>query len=105
MKLHTLLAASFGLATLAGCVEDTGSGNTTAPEQGRPAAGSEYDVSSFEGARAGQAEGGLQALGYENIRSQGLTSWWFNRSTGACARITTSDGRYSDVTMLPAEDC
>ncbi len=86
---------------LAACVETEG----TMPEQGRPAVGSEYDLSSFEGARAGQAEGGIMALGYERIRSEGLTSWYFNRSTGACARITTSDGRYSDVTMLPAEDC
>ncbi|MEO1950793.1 MULTISPECIES: hypothetical protein [unclassified Thioclava] len=87
---------------LAACVE---TGDTSMPEQGRPAVGSEYDLSSFEGARAGQAEGGIMALGYERIRSEGLTSWYFNRSTGACARITTSDGRYSDVTMLPAEDC
>ncbi|WP_108263620.1 hypothetical protein [Mangrovicoccus ximenensis] len=86
-------------ATLAGCVEETGS------SAGTPAVGSSSDLSSFEGARAGQAEMGIQNLGYEPIRSQGLTTWWFNRSTGACARITTADGRYSDVTMLPAEDC
>jgi hypothetical protein len=48
---------------------------------------------------------GIMNLGYEPIRSEGLTTWWFNRATGACARITTADGRYSDVTMLPAEDC
>ncbi len=45
------------------------------------------------------------ALGYELIRTERLTAWWFNRDTGACARIKTSDGRYSDVPMLPAEDC
>ena len=70
-----------------------------------PAVGSPTDVTAFEGARAGQAEGGLQALGFEAIRSEGLTTFWFNRDTGACARITTSDGRYSEVVMLPAEDC
>lgn len=75
----------------------------TAP--GRPAVGSEYDLTAFEGARAGQAEGGIRALGYEQVRSEGLTSYYFNRQTGACARITTSDGRYSSVTMLPAQDC
>lgn len=70
-----------------------------------PAVGSASDLSSFQGARAGQSEGGIRALGYEAIRTEGLTTWWFNRSTGACARITTADGRYSDVTMLPAGDC
>ncbi len=98
-----LLAVGAALAGLAGCVEDTGSASAPAP--GQPTVGSSTDVTSFEGARAGQAEGGLQALGYEAIRSEGLTTFWFNRDTGACARITTSDGRYSDVTMLPAEDC
>ena len=72
---------------------------------GSPAVGSETDLTAFQGARAGQAEGGIRNLGYEPIRSQGLTTYWFNRSTGACARIDTADGRYSSVTMLPAEDC
>ena len=48
---------------------------------------------------------GIQCLGYELIRSLGLTSYWFNRDTGACDAIKTWDGRYSDITMLPAEDC
>lgn len=93
---------------LAGC---GGGGNTSQPAPSQPAAsntpavGSASDLSSFQGARAGQAEMGIQNLGYEAIRSQGLTTWWFNRETGACARITTSQGVYSDVTMLPAEDC
>ena len=76
-----------------------------APSTGQPAVGSSSDLIAFEGARAGQAEMGIQNLGYELIRSEGLTSFWFNRDTGACARIQTADGRYSDVTMLPAEDC
>jgi len=97
MTKITLVLAS-ALVTLAACVEDTG---TT----GTPAVGSAYDLSSFEGARAGDGEMGIRALGYEQIRYTGLTSWWFNRDTGACARITTSQGRYSEVTMLPAEDC
>lgn len=67
--------------------------------------GSEYDLSDFLGARAGQAEMGLRALGYEPPRMQGLTTRYYNRATGAFARITTSDGRHSDVTMLPAKDC
>jgi hypothetical protein len=94
-----LLAAVAALSSLAGCVEDSGSSG------GMPSVGSASDLSSFEGARAGQAEMGIQNLGYELIRTEGLTAYWFNRSTGACARIVTSDGRYSSVTMLPAEDC
>ncbi|SIS87409.1 hypothetical protein SAMN05421759_10514 [Roseivivax lentus] len=97
-----LIAGAAALVALAGCVEDTSS---SAPAQGMPSVGSSSDLSSFEGARAGQAEGGLMALGYEPIRSQGLTTYWFNRATGACAEIVTSDGRYSSVTMLPAGDC
>lgn len=95
-----LIMGAAALTLVAGCVEETAT-----PEQGMPSVGSAYDLSAFEGARAGQAEGGIRALGYEPIRSEGLTTYYFNRSTGACARITTSDGRYSDVTMLPAEDC
>ena len=95
-----LTGMSVGLIVLAGCVEDTGSGTS-----GSPSVGSSADLTAFEGARAGQAEMGIQNLGYELIRTQGLTAFWFNRSSGACAQITTSDGRYTDVTMLPAGDC
>jgi hypothetical protein len=98
-----MAAVALAILPLAACVEDTGS--SSAPAGGTPAVGSASDLSSFEGARAGQAENGIYNLGYEPIRSEGLTTWWFNRATGACARITTADGRYSDVTMLPAEDC
>lgn len=84
---------------LAACVEDTGSSS------GLPAVGNSSDLSSFEGARAGQSEMGIQNLGYELVRTEGLTAFWFNRSTSACARIVTSDGRYSSVTMLPSGDC
>ncbi len=97
---YRILAGAVALVALAGCVEDTGSGSA-----GTPSVGSSTDLTAFEGARAGQAEMGIRNLGYELIRSDGLTSYWFNRATGACAAITTSDGRYSNVTMLPAGDC
>ncbi len=90
------------LCAVAGCVETS---SPTAPSTDQPSVGSSTDLSAFEGARAGQAEMGIQNLGYELIRTDGLTAFWFNRSTGACARIATADGRYSDVTMLPAADC
>ncbi|MFZ5962933.1 hypothetical protein ACOXXX_08275 [Thalassococcus sp. BH17M4-6] len=98
IKTIVLGASLLGLVA---CVEESGS---QAP-QSTPSVGSSTDVTSFQGARAGQAEGGLMSLGYEPIRSQGLTTYWFNRDTGACAEITTSDGRYSRVVMVPAEDC
>ncbi len=98
-KTIKMIAGAVALVALAGCVEDTGSASAPA---GTGGAG---DLSDFVGARAGQAEGGLQARGYELIRSEGLTSYWFNRGTGSCAAITTADGRYSNITMLPAEDC
>jgi hypothetical protein len=100
-RIISIAAGCLGLALLGGRMEETAS---TAPAQGMPAVGSSTDVTAFEGARGGQAEGGLRALGYEPVRSEGLTTYWFNRDIGACARITTSDGRYSDVTMLTAED-
>ncbi|MGG7643735.1 hypothetical protein ACQ5SP_02855 [Rhodovulum sp. YNF3179] len=102
MRTLKLLAGLISIAALSGCVEDTGS---SAPAQSAPTVGSATDVTAFQGARAGQAEGGLRNLGYAPIRSAGLTTYWFNRDTGACAEITTSDGRYSSVTMRPAEDC
>ncbi|SDF60859.1 hypothetical protein SAMN04488105_1351 [Salipiger thiooxidans] len=103
MNKTTFALGAIAAMAISGCVEDSGS--MDAPAAGTPAVGSASDLSSFEGARAGQAEGGIRALGYEAIRSDGLTTYWFNRETGACASVTTSDGRYSDVTMLPAEDC
>ena len=103
MTLKPALCAPLAALALAGCVEETVVVDT--PAVGMPAVGSATDLSSFQGARAGQAEMGIQNLGYELIRTQGLTAFWFNRDTGACARIVTADGRYSEVTMLPAEDC
>ncbi|MDB6179698.1 hypothetical protein PAF17_19815 [Paracoccus sp. Z330] len=94
-----ILAGLVAVAALGACVEEDEFASST------PAVGSSADLSSFEGAKAGQAEMGIQNLGYEAVRSQGLTTWWFNRSTGACARIVTSNGRYSEVDMLPAGDC
>ncbi|WP_233243197.1 hypothetical protein [Thioclava sp. NG1] len=86
--------------------DDGGGAMDGAPqESGMPTVGSPTDLTDFVGAPAGQAEGGLQALGFESIRSEGLTTFWFNRATGACAKITTSDGKFAEITMLPAEDC
>ncbi len=98
----TLCLGTASLIALAGCVEQE---PVVDQAPGLPSIGISYDLSDFEGARAGQAEMGIQALGYELIRSEGLTAFWFNRSTGACARITTDQGRYADVTMLAYDEC
>lgn len=101
MKSKVLLAiGTMCISALAACDGSSGSVDASAPT-----VGSSSDLSSFEGARAGQAEMGIQSLGFELIRSEGLTSYWFNKESGACARITTSEGRYSDVAMLPSGDC
>jgi hypothetical protein len=111
MKKHFgLIGGLAAMAALAGCVVATDGGSAqqqpaTPPAQSAPTVGSASDLSAFQGARAGQAEMGIQNLGYEPIRTQGLTTWWFNRETGACARIRTANGRYEEVTMLPAGDC
>ena len=91
---------TFGLIVLGLAACDEGAGTA-----GQPTVGSSTDLSAFQGARAGQAEMGIQNLGYEIVRNDGLTNYWFNRETGACAAITTSQGVYSSVTMLPAGDC
>jgi hypothetical protein len=101
--MNSKLAALAVIALpLAACVEEAAAPSTPA---GQPAVGSASDLTAFQGARAGQAEMGIRNLGYEPIRSEGLTTFWFNRATGACARIVTGEGRYQSVTMLPAQDC
>ncbi|MCC1480779.1 hypothetical protein [Roseibaca sp. Y0-43] len=94
LKTGLLVLALFGMT---GCIE------TTIPASA-PTMPSD-DLSAFQGARAGQAEGGLQARGYQLARTEGLTAFWFNQGTGSCARIVTSNGRYESVTMVPASNC
>ena len=98
-KALIFTGGAVALVFLAGCVEETGSTSVSTP------APMPNDLNDFVGARAGQAEGGLRAMGYEPIRSEGLTTYWFNRSSGVCAAITTSEGRYSNINTIPAEDC
>ena len=103
--MHKALAfAALAPLALAAC-DTSSSGNVDTSDSGEGSVVQDSTLAGFEGARAGQAEMGIQNLGYELTRSEGLTSYWFNRSNGACARITTSDGRYSDITMLPFGDC
>ncbi len=100
MKPHFPVLAALLATGLGACAAPD-----PAPTPDQPAVGSSSDLTPFQGARAGQAELGIQRLGFEWVRSEGLTSFWFNAETDACARITTAEGRYSDVTMLPSEEC
>lgn len=67
--------------------------------------GSADDIADFNGARAGQAEGGLNARGYYYVRSRGLTGYWWNAATRTCAAIVTSNGRFSSVTTASPSEC
>ena len=81
------------------CAAPSG-GASYAPEYGNTS-----DIADFQGARAGQAEMGLQNKGYQAARTQGLTTFWWNAATQTCARIVTSQGRYSVVETAPRGDC
>lgn len=96
---YGIILAAAALAALSACVEES------APASGLPQVGNATDITSFEGARAGQSEMGIQALGYEAVRTEGLTTYWLNRGTGACAQIVTADGRYESVVMVPTSSC
>lgn len=63
------------------------------------------ELESFVGARAGQAEMGLQNLGYENERSKGLTSYWWNAGEAVCVAIATAQGRYRSIDIVKPSQC
>ncbi len=98
ISLKTTLCA-FDIASVAGYVKAA----TIMP--GQPANRSLTDLTVFEGTRERQAKMGIQNLGEELLRTEGLTAYWFNQNTGTCSAITTSKGRYSNVNILPGEDC
>ena len=62
-------------------------------------------LDNFQGARAGQAEMGIQRLGYEIVRSEGLTNFWYNSQTQQCYSITTAQGRYAQVNPQDKSAC
>ncbi|KUJ72243.1 hypothetical protein [Ruegeria profundi] len=101
MKRTPTLFACCALAVVAGCMETT----TSEPKTVSAPASGPGELAGFVGARAGQAELGLQNRGYSLVRSQGLTSFWLKNDGSQCAAITTSDGRYSDIAMVPADVC
>lgn len=98
--MNNLIKIAIGISALGlltGCLE--------APPPGQPAVGSSTDLTPFQGARAGQAEMGIQSLGYTLAWQRGLTSYYYNAQTGACAEVVTSEGRYASVRMLNSAVC
>ena len=83
---------------VSGCVETTDQPASQGP-------GDASELAGFVGAKGGQAEGGLQARGYGPVRTEGLTTYWYNPTNNTCARIVTSEGRYSSVTGVPLANC
>jgi hypothetical protein len=63
------------------------------------------ELEGFVGARAGQAEMGLTNLGYENERSKGLTSYWWNADEATCVSIVTKGGRYKTIDIVKPAQC
>ncbi|WP_428627501.1 hypothetical protein [Sphingopyxis sp.] len=67
------------------------------------------DVADLVGARGAGGETQLLARGYEarqsnTVRDQRYTFWW-NQRTGRCISVATTDGRYSAIIGVPAENC
>jgi hypothetical protein len=63
------------------------------------------ELESFVGAKAGQAEMGLQNLGYDNARTKGLTSYWWNADEAVCVAIVTKGGRYKTIDIVKPAQC
>lgn len=59
------------------------------------------ELADYVGARAGQAEGGLNALGYRNIKG----SYWLNSAEGVCVHMPVSQGRFKSVDIVKPALC
>jgi hypothetical protein len=102
--MKRVLLAIIATLPLAACETSDGGAATNLPSN-PPQYGSTSDIADFRGARAGQAEFGLQGRGYQLVRSQGLTGFWWNQNTQTCASIVTSNGRYQSVTTASRDEC
>jgi hypothetical protein len=87
--------------------------NTAGTRQGHQSSGqmgeTPHNLRDLLGARTGQAEGQLQARGYEyrnGSKSAGVSySNWKDRSTGRCVTIRTEQGRYQSIIYSSEVDC
>lgn len=102
MKALPYVALCAAFAAMTACAPAGGGGSASQLPSSAP---TPTDITSFEGARAGQAENGIRNLGYEIARQEGLTTYWLNSSTQDCARIVTGDGRYQSVTRVSSTEC
>lgn len=59
------------------------------------------ELADFVGAKAGQAEGGLNNLGYQNSGG----SYWYNASEGVCVHMPVSQGRFKSVDIVKPANC
>ena len=67
------------------------------------------DLSDLVGAKGGSAESQLEARGYglhhaSHGDDKSYTYWW-NASSKKCVRVTTEDGRYTEIKSESASDC
>lgn len=80
------------------------SSNTTA-RPGDPVPG----LNDLVGARAGQAEQAVTQRGYELRNSKQVAdssvTYWFEKGTGNCVAIRTTDGRYGAIVYTADRDC
>lgn len=63
------------------------------------------DFASMRGARAGQAEMGMERMGFTNVRQRGLTAYWLHAASNTCVRVVTSQGRYQTVDQVAPANC
>ncbi|MEO9780628.1 MAG: hypothetical protein ABJH07_21330 [Sedimentitalea sp.] len=97
MKLNILAAIVFS-GLLAACADTPDTPAAQTPGDGA-------DLAGFAGAKAGQAENGLQVRGYNLVRTEGLIGYWYNATNLTCAKIVTSQGLYSSVDVVPLSNC
>lgn len=103
MKIQ-IIATICAAGLLSACVEVADQPPIVLSPAVQPA-GDGSDLAGFVGAKAGQAENGLRVRGYNLVRTEGLTAFWYNPSNRTCARIVTSQGKYSSVTAVPLTNC
>jgi hypothetical protein len=67
------------------------------------------DLRDLVGARAGQAEGDLEARGWASTSvhktGSGSHAYWWNAQGKNCVRVSTRDGRYDAITDARNSDC
>ncbi|SON53906.1 hypothetical protein HDIA_0365 [Hartmannibacter diazotrophicus] len=84
---------------VAGC-QDAGT-TSQAPSLINPSPG----LTDLTGARASSGEMALTSRGYSLAEQKGLTSYYWNATSGTCAEVVTGDGRYQSVSTVSPAQC